>query len=308
MAYHLLEGKDIAWLSDVASGANEKGGDRIIMKLQTVDWETGRKLTDSEIGKAVNLVEQTGISNIAFFPAWISGQASDEPKGIIIFNMDDVQENWLEDIAINLTETHIAYGIDVVLGVIPYGLDSMGVQASQWLEEHGDVVEIAQHGYDHNTNYVGLPYQEQYEKIWAGQELLLKFGIEPFTYIPPYSKYDGTTVQVITNMEYHTFLEAADVHFPNPDLDIEKTVRLCRDDYAGFQCELKDKSEIINEINGQIAENGAVFVTYHMQDFGTEEGILDMNKYGKFVDLLETLKGNYVFMTAEEYHQARLSS
>ena len=85
-------------------------------------------------------------------------------------------------------------------------------------------------------------------------------------------------------------------------------MRLCRDDYAGFQCELKDKSEIINEINGQIAENGAVFVTYHMQDFGTEEGILDMNKYGKFVDLLETLKGNYVFMTAEEYHQARLSS
>lgn len=72
------------------------------------------------------------------------------------------------------------------------------------------VVEIALHGYAHQTNnvkrhteFAGLDYRRQVEKIAAGRALLEKLtGAKITTFIPPWNQYDGDTLRALEELGF----------------------------------------------------------------------------------------------------------
>lgn len=72
------------------------------------------------------------------------------------------------------------------------------------------VVEVALHGYAHQTNnvkrhaeFAGLDYRRQVEKIAAGRALLEKLtGARITTFIPPWNQYDGDTVRALEELGF----------------------------------------------------------------------------------------------------------
>jgi peptidoglycan/xylan/chitin deacetylase (PgdA/CDA1 family) len=69
------------------------------------------------------------------------------------------------------------------------------------------VIEVAQHGYSHQTNqlhpkehseFAGLGYDEQLQKIEEGKGLLEReLGLSVLTFVPPWNSYDAETVRAI---------------------------------------------------------------------------------------------------------------
>lgn len=232
-------------------------------------------------------------------------------KPIAIIGMDDPQEDWLEDITVELAELHISKDMPVVLGVIPYQLDKPGGSLKEHLinfqKSNPDTVEIAQHGYDHSNELWGKSYDEQKQIVDRGLEIFLSLGIEPRTYVPPFGSADNTTIKVLSDMGFHTLLN------PLEDLQSDELtvvaplgVPLCRDRGLGSSCEFKSADELIEEIDRRLrAENKTVAsIYYHMQDVSTENNAMNYTKYNQLSLLLDELKSSnkYQFMTAEGYH------
>jgi peptidoglycan/xylan/chitin deacetylase (PgdA/CDA1 family) len=74
------------------------------------------------------------------------------------------------------------------------------------------VVEVALHGYAHQTHsagrraeFAGLDYGRQVEKLAAGRALLEKrTGARITTFIPPWNQYDGDTVRALEELGFST--------------------------------------------------------------------------------------------------------
>jgi len=311
MAYHRLEGKPVNWITEVTKGAVEKGGDRVIIKLQTKDWETDKELPEWELRRMVDAALNGGGKSMAFFPGFVKTDVFSEEaeKGIVIFNLDDIQGGWLEQVSINLTETHISYGVDVTIGVIPQDLNRMAARVKDWHSNHGGTIEIAHHGLSHENIYKGKSYEEQKSLVQAGKDIFLSLGITPYTFIPPLSEADETTLRVAKDLGYHTLMAPADIDVHIDDFfDMENAVLLCEQENMGYECEIKSSDVIIREIDNKITEEGMAFVSYHIQDITTAEDELDNNKYRQLAEMFSELKlsGKYTFMTAEEYYQSHV--
>lgn len=219
--------------------------------------------------------------------------------------MDDIQGNWLEDISKTLVETHIENEADVVLGVIPQNLDNMIPYIKDWYSNHKDVVEIAQHGLNHTVVYRGKTYDRQQELIKMGKNIFLSIGVEPKTFIPPFSELDNTTLKVLSENGYEETLTHTGKGYSSGNiLVISNVVFLCESEYVGYNCTIKKTEKIVEEIEKNIDESGVAVIFYHIQDFATEENILDTEKHETLKDIISFLKnsGKYEFMTANEYH------
>ena len=116
------------------------------------------------------------------------------------------------------------FNIKPIIGSVPDNQDpALVVGASQpgfWvymrqLKKKGWVV--AQHGYQHiyktkdsgilkinqRSEFAGLPYDEQYQAISAGQAILKKhLGEAPTWWMAPAHSFDATTCQVLKNLSY----------------------------------------------------------------------------------------------------------
>ncbi|MCK5023397.1 MAG: family 10 glycosylhydrolase [Candidatus Aenigmarchaeota archaeon] len=70
MAYHKLDGKSVNWISEITTGAIAIAGkEKVIIKLQTVDWSTGNKLDNDEMKHAIDTSTSSGAEIVAFFPS-----------------------------------------------------------------------------------------------------------------------------------------------------------------------------------------------------------------------------------------------
>jgi peptidoglycan/xylan/chitin deacetylase (PgdA/CDA1 family) len=109
-------------------------------------------------------------------------------------------------------ETLSAYndrGLRGVVAVCPQvgddPLDPGHVPFLQTLVEDG--WELAQHGYTHEdvspkpsqSEFRGLPFDEQRRRIASGCDLLVERGIHPSTFVPPWHTYDEMTIRALAD-------------------------------------------------------------------------------------------------------------
>lgn len=238
-------------------------------------------------------------------------KVSSTSKRIVIINMDDIQEDWLENIAVKLMELHVSKKIPVVVGVLPYLLDMPGGTLKSHLKNfyNEPMIEIAQHGYDHSEYLGEMSYEEQKNTIERGLKILLSLGIQPNTFVPPFGSADSTTLKALSELGFHTIVN------PIEDLQSEKLiviaplgVPLCKGGDEGYSCVFKSAKEVMEEIDQRIeVENGNVIsVYYHMQDVSTKNNTMNYTKYNQLSILLDKLKNSnkYRFITAENYHRS----
>lgn len=235
-------------------------------------------------------------------------------RRIVIFQLDDVQADWLETISMRLIETHIEKKVPVLCAVLPNLLDAdVGQDLAIYLKDvdeyYSDLVEIGQHGYTHNIteNLKGMSYEEQENIISTGHQILLSVGITPLSFIPPYGGVDNITVDVSEKLGFRILCNPAeDVtvglssnnthNISILDNYIELTLRESWRPSANVT--IKTPEQIMEEIDQEEA-TGPVMILYHIQDFmrDTQEKLLE------FANVLEVLKnsGKYLFLTPIQY-------
>lgn len=131
---------------------------------------------------------------------------------LVFFRNDDVRDT-LDQSLIDLTTLCIDHKVPISHAVEPANITP---QVSEWLigvkKQFPDLIEIIQHGYDHNLKNpeqkmefgANRGYEEQYNDIKKGKEIMdLTFGTlwEPiFTF--PYGTFNAHTLKAIDKLGY----------------------------------------------------------------------------------------------------------
>jgi peptidoglycan/xylan/chitin deacetylase (PgdA/CDA1 family) len=230
---------------------------------------------------------------------------------IVIFAMDDFQVWWLEDIQEYIVQTHIDNNIPVTLGVIPSGIEDpwgAGERITERIQrwDANPIIEVAQHGYDHEDYFEGMSYSSQYALIKEGNDLMKGIGLLPNSFIPPFGSADLNTINVLIALGFHTLYNPVEMNPASSGnlLIIQNQLVLCRDGDEGPDCVYKDYSTIKSEIDQKIQADGVALVLYHMQDFDDGNENIDTYKASQIVDYANQLKNDgYTLMTVEQYYQ-----
>lgn len=136
-----------------------------------------------------------------------------------IIRLDDFADNVDEAPWVRIVQILKKHDIIPIVGVIPNNLDvklkSPGKfhHVVEFFNSFGLTVEYALHGYDHvyltkepglvpmnpASEFAGLEYQAQKNKIVPGLKALEKFGIIPRIWMAPSHSFDLTTLEVLRN-------------------------------------------------------------------------------------------------------------
>ena len=226
-------------------------------------------------------------------------------RKVVIFQMDDVQVDWLESLSINLTELHIQKQVPVLCDVIPNNLDNPDVGGGYlpiYLQNvsgnYSDLVEIGLHGYTHNASEMlqGMSYDEQKSVLEKGLQIFGSMGITPSTFIPPFGSADNTTVEVAEDLGFQSFASIYGGLSSNKLIILDNYLSLTTGE--GGNVTIKTPEQLMTEID-QNESPEPVVVLYQFFDFqGDTE-----NKLLEFATVLDVLKdsGKYQFMTPRQY-------
>ncbi|MDI6451825.1 DUF2334 domain-containing protein [Anaerobaca lacustris] len=144
----------------------------------------------------------------------------------VVFRFDDPSATSDAGIETRLIEAFRKHGMCCTYAVIPFrSAKNVHDPASQ--EElplprdkadifadaaRAGVLEIALHGYSHQTNgmqetghseFAGLPYEDQLHKIQAGREFLeTVLGLPVTIFVPPWNTYDASTLKALESTQF----------------------------------------------------------------------------------------------------------
>lgn len=147
-----------------------------------------------------------------------------------IFRIDDVCENMVWENFHKVKEIFLKNEVRPLLGVIPFNEDESLQKLPKcnfdfWEEirrlqnEHG--WHIALHGYNHvyatkeagilninkRSEFSGLSYEEQYEKIRKGIEIFKNNGVRIDAFMAPAHSFDDITVQCLLENQINTITD-----------------------------------------------------------------------------------------------------
>jgi peptidoglycan/xylan/chitin deacetylase (PgdA/CDA1 family) len=226
-------------------------------------------------------------------------------RKVVIFQMDDVQVDWLESLSINLTNLHIEKQVPVLCDVIPNNLDNpdvgggyLPIYLMNVNRDYSDLVEIGLHGYTHNASEMlrGMSYDEQKDILEKGLQIFDSMEITPSTFIPPFGSADNTTVEVAEDLGFQSFSSIYGGLSSSKMLILDNYLSLTTG--GGSNVTIKTPEQLISEID-QNEGPEPVMVLYQFFDFQADTE----NKLLEFADVLDVLKdsGKYVFMTPRQY-------
>lgn len=135
-----------------------------------------------------------------------------KPEPVVaFFRNDDVNELTPELVAIS--ELFFTAGIPIIHAVEPGNLSDA---CANWLIEkkaqHGRLLEIMQHGYNHTKHSAGefggsRAFQEQYDDLRRGRDIMdRRFGDRWFPAVNfPYGPYNQATIRAVDEIGYKVF-------------------------------------------------------------------------------------------------------
>ena len=206
-----------------------------------------------------------------------------------ILRLDDVQAYAWADIALRMMDDARERDIPLVLGVIPKGLRD-DASTYTYLREHRCFHEIAQHGWDHNSEtagespeFRGVPYDEALDDIERGKAVLEALARERMTtFIPPNNEMSVETYRAVEKLQIPIVSSEGENRY-----DFAATTFDYGDD------RVTSVERMMEDCRERTASSDLCVIMLHPQEFATD-GVFDNQKYQLYLDLLEELrKENY---------------
>jgi peptidoglycan/xylan/chitin deacetylase (PgdA/CDA1 family) len=198
----------------------------------------------------------------------------------VVFRYDDYSAASDTAIEVRLVDAFSRRHIPFVVGVIPCVGATDGQDGSVLPSEKVAIlreavqtgtVDVTMHGYSHQktgpwTEFAGLPYDEQLQRLERGRALLEDaLGVQVTTFVPPYNAYDEATLRAMEHLRF-TCLSAGKLGF-----DDERS--LC---FLPSTCGLANARRTIESAR-QAPSARIVVILFHPYDF------LDANKSRGFL-------------------------
>jgi peptidoglycan/xylan/chitin deacetylase (PgdA/CDA1 family) len=155
-----------------------------------------------------------------------------EKQIIVVFRYDDYSSLSSTDLEVRLINTFQKYKIAFTFGVVPFTVSNhlntspqnvfpLSQSKAMILRNamKDGTLEIAQHGYSHQTvsekgiysEFYGLNYDSQLQKIEKGKIFLEEIlHAEISTFIPPFNSYDLNTVRVLEKLGFKCISSSID--------------------------------------------------------------------------------------------------
>jgi len=155
------------------------------------------------------------------------------------------------------------------------------------------ILEIAQHGYSHQTNglvdrgasfseFAHLDYQTQFQKIKKGRHLLeSRLGIEITTFVPPWHSYDSKTLVVLEQQGYQCLSSAM-----NGIARASSSLR-----FVPATCGVSQLRKAIRQARDVPDPTPSIVVLFHPYDFvesGNPKGLLTFDLLAETLDWLSS--------------------
>jgi hypothetical protein len=150
--------------------------------------------------------------------------AAGEKQIIVVFRYDDYSSLSSTELELRLINTFQKYKIACTFGVVPFTVSNQLNASPQNVFPLSQpkamilrnalkdgTLEIAQHGYSHQTilekglysEFYGLDYNSQLQKIGKGKIFLEEIlHTKITTFIPPYNSYDLNTIRVLEKLRF----------------------------------------------------------------------------------------------------------
>ena len=142
---------------------------------------------------------------------------------VCLFRLDDITPDMDWDKFYRVKAIFDKYKVRPLIGVVPDNADP-GLRQGEYHEDFWESVhslkrsgwQIAQHGYRHvyetrssgllglkkASEFAGLPYEVQYEKIRNGRKILQKHGLDATIFMAPGHTYDKNTLKALRSLEF----------------------------------------------------------------------------------------------------------
>jgi len=142
---------------------------------------------------------------------------------VCTFRMDDITPDMDWDKFYRVKAIFDKYKVKPLIGVVPDNQDTT-LRKGEYHEDFWEYIAslaesgwtIAQHGYRHEyetkcggllgikkaSEFAGLPYETQYEKLRKGKEILQKHGIDVTIFMAPGHTYDKKTIKALKKLGF----------------------------------------------------------------------------------------------------------
>jgi len=228
---------------------------------------------------------------LAFLLATGARRTVEHQKITVVFRYDDYSSRSPTNFEIKLIDAFQRYNIPCTFGIIPYvstgdGHDPHPQQVMALSEEKAGIlksavasgiVEPALHGYSHQTirdcqkggctEFSGLSYKKQMEKIVEGKKLLEdRLDTRISTFIPPWNSYDMNTLRCVEELGFNCI--SANLQGVS-----EKSSHL---KFLPATCTIPELREAIDSARHSSDPQPVIVVLFHTYDF------IELGGQGKF--------------------------
>ncbi|MBI2664469.1 fibronectin type III domain-containing protein [Candidatus Woesearchaeota archaeon] len=225
------------------------------------------------------------------------------PTNVVIMQVDDFSNGYLNDIAIELTELHITKGVPITVAVIAQGLESglgnyngLTEHLRRWDAQNNDSVAIALHTFNHQS-YSGWNLSQMVEDIQKGLDVFNLVGLYTEAFVPAFDWAGPELPQAILDSGLKIGMDG----LPNPNIESLYNPMILEDgEIYRYTFSSWDPDYLFPLIDAKLAEQNYTLVQYHHNDFTG-------GNYTPLIHFLDAVKaaadaGNYTLMTGEQYY------
>ena len=232
----------------------------------------------------------------------------------VVFRFDDVHDNWLRSAQIQVMNTFLAKNQSLSVGIVMNATGSDGQILQKIKEGQGKgLFELGIHGWNH-VDYTKLSEQDQKKTLdLANNKMQTLFGIKSNVFIPPYGKFNNSTLVAISDSRIGILSAGSSPINDNrfiwsPSISYEPYSILQFPDTTGFMDETDgtwqkvSNSVILNSINNNIEKRGYAIVVLHPQNFvKTENGqlvdVIDNSQVSNLSSLIDSILAKKIYIT-----------
>jgi len=225
-----------------------------------------------------------------------------EKQVYVVFRMDDYGARSATDMELRIIDLFRKKGLSLTFGVIPFECAGkvddpspqdvlpLPVEKGALLRagfEEG-IVDVALHGYSHQTisdkertEFAGLDYESQVERLAKGKQLLEGMIGAPVTiFVPPFNSYDRNTLRALEKLGF-SCLSA------NWKGAAEKKSKIC---FMPATCSLPQLRDAVGAAKTASDEQPLIVVLFHLYDFREINQKLGHMTFQELSVLLDWLK------------------
>lgn len=197
----------------------------------------------------------------------------------VAFRLDDIADGLSNDVEIQVINTFLEKNIPITIGIIgsKFGDDPQITNfIKEKLETDRDKLEIANHGWDHES-FPQFNRNDQQTLIKQTNDHLYEIlGVSPKVFIPPYNDYDSNTMKVLKENGFTHMSSGINKDNPPYPFQGEDVYRFPAAVSTGTTTWLSRyialPSEIVFEgIEESISKYGFAVVMMHPKEFFTKE-------------------------------------